>query len=136
MGRPTNPRSLGNAIGSIRVSQHYFTDRGSESSLPCYIIAAKGTNKFRVSDGTYTENLRLVNEDAGSLSAGEMRISGVTDASSVVNITKIRNRSIQHSGTTNVVVESSSGVLGSGIESGDHTTTGGAISIDTLEATV
>lgn len=137
MGRPTNPRNIGNAIGSIRVTNYRFVAGApAESGAPAFIVAMKGTNKIRVNDGTTTENLRLVNVNAGALVAGECRISGVLDNSTIVNITKIRNRSIQHSGTTNIQVEGNvdGGKIGSGLEPSDATDL--KISIDVLSATV
>lgn len=140
MGRPTNPRNIGNTVGSIRVSNHFFTGAAESASL-AYIVSMKGTNKMRVSDGTTTENLRLVNSNAGALVAGECRISGITDSSTAVNITKIRNRSIQHSGTTNVQVING-GASGTGnVPIGGGITAGvpdadDLINIDTLAQTV
>lgn len=136
MGRPTNPRNIGNAVGSIRVSNHFFTG-AAESSALAFIVAMKGTNKMRVSDGTTTENLRLVDVDAGSLVAGQCRISGITDASTAVNVTKIRNRSVQHSGTTNVQIFGGvgGGKIGGGI-TGAVPDTDLLINIDTLAQTV
>ena len=136
MGRPINARNIGNNIGSIRVSNHFFTGAAESGSL-AFIVSIRGTNLLRVSDGTTTENLRLVNANAGALSAGECRITGIADSSTVVNVTKLRNRSVQYNDATNVQVLNNSGnvQIGGGI-TGGVPDADNFINIDTLQQTV
>ncbi len=100
MGRPVNSRHFGEGNGKLQVTRHFFTDKGSEASNKAWIVSQRSGNKFRVSDGTYTEILLLVNKAAGTLVAGEMSIDGVLDDSTVVQVTKIFNNNCQYEGTT------------------------------------
>ena len=66
-------------------------------------MSQRSTNKFNVTDGTTTEVLTLVNETAGSLAEGTFIINAMLDDSSTVQVTKLRNRTVQYEGgTTNV----------------------------------
>ena len=94
MGRPVNKRYFGEGNGKLQVTRHFFTGE-SEASTKCWILAQRSVNKFKVTDGTNTEILTLVNKAAGTLIAGEMSIDGVTDDSTVVQITKIWNNNTQ-----------------------------------------
>lgn len=99
MGRPVNKRFFGEGDGKLQVTRHFFTGQ-SEASEKCWILAQRSVNKFKVTDGTNTEILTLVNKTAGTLIAGEMSIDGVLDDSTVVQITKIWNNNVQYEGAT------------------------------------
>ncbi len=99
MGRPVNKRNFGEGNGKIQVTRYFFTS-ASESNTKAWIVSQRSTNKFKVSDGTTTEILTLVNKAAGTLVAGDMVIDGVLDDSTVVQITKIWNNNCQYEGTT------------------------------------
>ena len=99
MGRPVNSKFFGEGNGKLHVTRHFFTGK-SEASNKAWIVSQRSVNKFRVTDGTDTEILRLVNKAAGTLVAGEMSIDGVLDDSTVVQITKIWNNNCQYEGTT------------------------------------
>lgn len=123
MGRPINKNKIGNGAGRIKVSRHFFTG-GGELTTPAWIVNQKGTSQFTVSDGSSTEVLTLVDK-TGSLVAGEFTVNAVLDDSTVVQVTKLRNRTIQYDGTTNIGYELE------GVEGGDHTTSDGRASVET-----
>lgn len=99
MGRPVNSKYFGEGNGRLQVTRHFFTGK-AEASNKAWIVSQRSVNKFRVSDGTDTEILRLVNKAAGTLVVGEMSIDGVLDDSTVVQVTKIWNNNCQYEGTT------------------------------------
>jgi hypothetical protein len=74
MGRPVNKRYFG-AYGTgaqLRVAAH--TGNGAVDTS--YIIAQKGTNKFKVTDGTTVLDCRLVDKATSDVLVGEMIIFG------------------------------------------------------------
>tara|TARA_B110000495_G_scaffold7096_1_gene5212 strand:+ start:624 stop:1004 length:381 start_codon:yes stop_codon:yes gene_type:complete len=99
MGRPVNKRYFGEGNGKIQVTRYFFTG-ASEATTKAWILSQRSTNKFRVTDGTTTEILTLVNKASSTLVAGDMVIDGVLDDSTVVQITKIWNNNCQYEGTT------------------------------------
>ena len=98
MGRPINKRKIGQGDGRLEVSRYFFTGASevASSTTPAWIVSQRSTRKFKVSDGTTTEVLTLVNQSAGDLSAGEFAIDAVLDDSTVVQVTKLHNRKIQY----------------------------------------
>ena len=102
MGRPIRGANIGSGTGKIQVSHYRFTGASEASSPTGYIVSQRSTNKFKVSDGTTTEVLTLVNVAAASLAEGTFRITGIDDAGSTKNVTKLRNRTVQHTATTNI----------------------------------
>jgi hypothetical protein len=74
MGRPVNKRYFGDydTGTQLRVAAH--TGNGAVDTS--YIIAQKGTNQFRVTDGTTELECRLVDKATGSVLLGEMVIFG------------------------------------------------------------
>jgi len=105
MGRPINKRKIGQGDGKILCSAYYFTGASevNGATTPAWIVSQRSTNKFNVTDGTTTEVLTLVNETAGSLAEGTFIINAMLDDSSTVQVTKLRNRTVQYEGgTTNV----------------------------------
>jgi hypothetical protein len=105
MGRPINKRKIGQGDGKILCSAYYFTSASevNGATTPAWIVSQRSTNKFNVTDGTTTEVLTLVNETAGSLAEGTFIINAMLDDSSTVQVTKLRNRTVQYEGgTTNV----------------------------------
>ncbi|SVC53593.1 uncharacterized protein METZ01_LOCUS306447 [marine metagenome] len=97
MGRPVNSKYFGEGNGKLQVTRHFFTGK-AEASATAWIISQRSVNKFKVSDGTDTEILLLVNKAAGSLVAGEMSIDARLDDSTVVQVTKIWNNKVQYEG--------------------------------------
>lgn len=90
MGRPVNKRNFG-ATGdddqpTIPVR---FWDGGS--SVEGYVVAQKGTNKFKVTDGSTTITGRLVNELQPN-GANEISIVGIAPGTTAIIIKKIFNR--------------------------------------------
>lgn len=104
MGRPINKRYFGpldNADDpnkaplndqSFNIRVEAYIDGGAVDDG--YIIAQKGTNKFRVvkKDGTVPTTCRLVNKDIGSLAAGEMVIFGSDGTGNRIPLRKLFNR--------------------------------------------
>lgn len=124
MGRPVNKRYFGEGNGKLQVTRHFFTGE-SEASTKCWILAQRSVNKFKVTDGTNTEILTLVNKAAGTLIAGEMSIDGVTDDSTVVQITKIWNNNVQYEGTTKGKM-----VIGGSDAGGEDDATANTVTVD------
>lgn len=88
MGRPVNKKYFGSGSGNqIKVR---FKTGGTE--YDGYVVSQRGTNKFKVSDGTRTIIGRLVNKSAGALSNNELIINVLTDAGVFVQATKLYNR--------------------------------------------
>ena len=100
MGRPINKRKIGQGTGRIRVTSYKFST-GAEAQSPVgYIVSQRSTYKFKISDGVTTEICTLVNKNIGALAAGEFVIYAVLDDSSIVQATKLRDRTIQYEGGT------------------------------------
>lgn len=95
MGRPIKKDKIGLGAGRIKVTRYRFAGESEATTPTGYIVAQKGTNKFRVSDGTTTETLQLVDK-SGSLAEGEFAVNAVLDDSTVVQITKFKNRTITY----------------------------------------
>lgn len=112
MGRPINKDKIGYGSGRIAVSRHYFTG-GSEATTAAHIVKQVGDSKFMIrldSDATGTfspaagsaasdEIMTLVNKANGAMSAGEFRIDAVGSDSTVYQVTKLRNRTVQLEGS-------------------------------------
>jgi len=98
MGRPINKRFIGEGAGKIEVSRYFFTGASEVNSTatPAYIVSQKSSRRYKVSDGTTTETLTLVNQSANDLSAGEFAIDAVLDDSTTVQITKLHNRTVSY----------------------------------------
>ena len=125
MGRPIKKDFIGSGTGRIKVTRYRFA-AGAEFTTPTgFIVAQKGTTKFRVSDGVTTETLVLVDK-AGSLLNGEFAINAVLDNSTVVQVTKLKNRTITYDDSAQIGYERT------GVESG-HDTGDARASIDTQE---
>jgi len=98
MGRPINKRFIGEGAGKIEVSRYFFTGASEVASTatPAYIVSQRSSRRYKVSDGTTTETLTLVNQSANDLSAGEFAIDAVLDDSTTVQITKLHNRTVSY----------------------------------------
>jgi|TARA_R110000851_G_scaffold115046_3_gene240848 hypothetical protein len=108
MGRPINKKYLGDAVGSIKVTNYYRV--GGEEIAgqdDTFIVRQRSTNKFLVSDtsSAWTEVLTLVDKDAGTLSAGEFRISGEDADGAVFNVTRLYNRTMRLGTATATVIK-------------------------------
>lgn len=100
MGRPISKRKIGLGTGRIRVTSYKFAS-GSEAQSPIgYIVKQRSTNKFIISNGVKTEICTLVNKNRGALAASEFCIYAVLDDSTIVQVTKLRDRTIQYEGGT------------------------------------
>lgn len=108
MGRPVNKRKIGYGTGRIAVTRHFFTS-GAEATTPAHIYKQKGDSKFWVrldSDNANPaagEVLKLVNK-AGTgggeaLVAGEFTIDARGSDSTVYQVTKLRNKTVQIEGS-------------------------------------
>jgi hypothetical protein len=98
MGRPINKRFIGEGAGKVEVSRYFFTGASEVKSTatPAYIVSQRSSRRYKVSDGTTTETLTLVNQEDGDLSAGEFAIDAILDDSTVVQVTKLHNRTISY----------------------------------------
>jgi len=119
MGRPINKRKIGQGDGKILCSAYYFTGASevNGATTPAWIVSQRSTNKFNVTDGTTTEVLQLVNKTAGGLAEGEFIINAILDDSSVVQVTKLRNKTIQYEGGTSNVANVKFNI-GNGLQAG------------------
>ena len=102
MGRPIREGNIGVASGRIQVTSFRFAAASEATSPTGYIVSQRSTNKFKVSDGSTTEVLTLVNVAAGALAVGTFRITCKDASGATKNVTKLRNRTVQHSATTNI----------------------------------
>jgi hypothetical protein len=124
MGRPISPRKIGGpTAGRIRCTAHRFAS-ASEATTAAWITKQVATKKFKVTDGTTTETLTLANTSIGALVAGTFTIEGVLDDSTRVQVTKLRNRTVQYEDSTNV-----SYTIG-GTDPADHSTSDSLLSIE------
>lgn len=98
MGRPINKRYLGDAAGSIKVS-HYRRAVGAEvtGQDDTYIVSQRSGNRFVVADtsGAWSETLKLVDKDAGTLLNGEFRISAQDAEGTELNVARLYNRTLR-----------------------------------------
>ena len=91
MGRPVNKRYFGDPVGGTQLRVEADTGNGEVDTA--YILQQKGTNQFRVTDGTTILNCRLVDKAFSTVAVGEMVIVGkITDGAGRVTIKKIFNR--------------------------------------------
>lgn len=101
MGRPINKRFFGTSAtqGDIRVR---FKTGGTEYNG--YIVAQKGSKKFKVTDGgSNTAVCTLAAKADASLANGDMTIKGKLDSTTVGYVSKIQGRRcvlVNTSGTT------------------------------------
>jgi len=102
MGRPIRGADIGSGSGNIQVTSFRFASASEATSPTGYIVSQRSTNKFKVSNGSTTEVLTLVNVAAGALVAGTFRITCKDASGATKNVTKLRNRTVQHSATTNI----------------------------------
>ena len=98
MGRPINKRKIGQGNGKLEPSRYFFTGASevASSTTPAWIVSQRSSRKYKITDGSTTEILTLVNQSSGDLSAGEFAIDAVLDDSTVVQVTKLHNRTIQY----------------------------------------
>ena len=98
MGRPINKRKIGQGNGKLEPSRYFFTGASevASSTTPAWIVSQRSSRKYKITDGSTTEILTLVNQSSGDLSAGEFAIDAVLDDSSVVQVTKLHNRTISY----------------------------------------
>ena len=100
MGRPINKKHIGDGAGKIQVTAVKFA-AGAEILTEAHIISQRSTNKFKVTDGSKTEVVTLVNKSIGALGAGEFCIN-VADSDGVTKqVTKLMNRKMQLEGASN-----------------------------------
>jgi hypothetical protein len=103
MGRPVNKDKIGYGTGRIAVTRHFFTG-GAEATTAAHIVRQAGNGKYVVrldsnaGDDSADEILTLTNLGAGNLTAGSFEIDAVGSDSTVYQVTKIRNRTVQLEG--------------------------------------
>ena len=92
MGRPLNKRYFGppTAGGNeIKVQFHNGT-----ASVNGWIVKQKGSKRFLCSDGTVSKLCKLSTKASALLLAGEMSITVKTDATTVLQVTKISSKKV------------------------------------------
>lgn len=92
MGRPINKRYFGPPTAGGDEIKVRFYDTQNTTEVNGWIVKQLGSKKFRVTDGSVTEDCFLSAEDDGSLSAGEMTITVKDDADVVQQVIKISGR--------------------------------------------
>jgi hypothetical protein len=97
MGRPINKKHMGNDAGSIKVSS-YRRSGQSESQTAGFLVSQRSSTKFNVSCNGTEEVLTLVNKAQGALAEGEFIINAGDDSSTVKQVTKLMNRTVQLEG--------------------------------------
>ena len=92
MGRPVNKRYFGDPADGTNLTVRAYIGAGVDEQA--YVVAQKGTNKFKVSNnaGTATAVCRLVNKATASVAAGEMVLEAFNAAGERVVLKKIFNR--------------------------------------------
>ena len=91
MGRPVNKRFFGTGAGSqIKVRAKV----GSNAEGDGYIVSQRSGNRFKVTVGANTGVCTLVDKAEGALGANEMIVRVMNDAGTVVNATKLYNRTV------------------------------------------
>lgn len=95
MGRPVNKRFFGTGAGNqLKVRAKI----GANAEGDGYIVSQRSGNRFKVTVGANTGVCTLVDKAEGALGANEMIIRVMTDAGTVVNATKIYNRTVLANG--------------------------------------
>lgn len=89
MGRPVNKRYFGDPVGGTQIRVECNTGNGAVDTG--YIISQRGTNKYKVTDGTTVLDCRLVDKATAALVEGEMVAFGTVNGSRVT-LAKIFNR--------------------------------------------
>lgn len=108
MGRPINPDKIGKGTGRIAVSRHYFTG-GAEATTAAHMVRQAGNGKYvvrldsSVAPHTADEVLTLTTAGNSSMEPGTFRIDAVGSDSTVYNVTKLRNRTVQLEGGDNAI---------------------------------
>ena len=97
MGRPINKKHMGNDAGSIKVTS-YRRSGQSESQTSGFLVSQRSSTKFNVSCNGTEEVLTLVNKAQGALAEGEFIINAGGDDSTVKQVTKLMNRTVQMEG--------------------------------------
>jgi hypothetical protein len=102
MGRPINKHLLGDVAGSLQVTHNRRTGNAETAGNDdTHIIRQRSTNKFLVADTSegWTEILKLVAKDAGTLEEGEFRIEAVDPDEASQNVVRLYNSTIRITGT-------------------------------------
>jgi len=100
MGRPVNKDKIGKGSGRIAVTRHFFTG-GSEATTAAHLVRQVSDNRYVVrldsSSAPHTDDeiLQLTNKGSGLLTAGTFEIDATSTDSTVFQVTKIRNRTVQ-----------------------------------------
>ena len=97
MGRPLNKRYLGDPetpdqrVVGTETENNFRVEcnTGNGAVDTGYIVAQKGTNKFKVTDGTTTLDCRLVNKATAALAEGEMVMFGSDGTGNRITLKKV-----------------------------------------------
>ena len=94
MGRPLNKRYFGPPTAGGDEIKVQFYDTANTSSNNGWIVKQLGSKKFRVTDGSVTEDCTLVDKASAALAAGEMTITVKDDSGTARQVTKIAGRKV------------------------------------------
>ena len=94
MGRPLNKRYFGPPTPGGNEIKVQFYDSANTNSVNGWIVKQLGSKKFRVTDGTVTEDCVLVDKASAALAAGEMTITVLDDGGTPRQVTKISGRKV------------------------------------------
>lgn len=101
MGRPVNKRYFGDPatadtadkpLNDTFLNIRVEADTGNGAVDTAFIVSQRGTNKFKVNDGTSILDCRLVDKGFGDIQEGEMVIFGTDGTGSRIPIKKLFNR--------------------------------------------
>lgn len=117
MGRPVNKNKIGSDSGRIAVSRYFFTGASELSAPQAWIVNQRSTSKFTITDGSSTEVMQLTDDAGGGLTAGQFAIDITLNDSTVVQVTKLKNRTVTYDDTSQIWY-----AIGTGIDDGDNET--------------
>lgn len=99
MGRPINKKYLGDAVNRIKVTDYRRVAGGEVvGDDTTHIVSQRSTTKFVIAGtigGAWSESLKLVDKDAGTLLNGEFRISGQDAEGVAYNVARLYNRTLR-----------------------------------------
>jgi hypothetical protein len=98
MGRPIHQDRIGLGTGRVSVTRYRFTGESQvlSTTTQAYIVSQNSNTRFSVTDDTTTETLKLVNKT--TLAEGEMSIDALLDNSTIVQVTRLHNKTMQYEG--------------------------------------
>lgn len=98
MGRPIAKRHIGSPDAGNELKCRYHNGTAEVNG---WIVAQKGTKRYKCYDGSTYATCKLVDKAQGSLAEGEMTVTVKDDGGTIRQVTKITGRRVMlDSGTT------------------------------------